>query len=156
MAKFVFSLEGVLRQRQQIEDEKQRALAVRQTQLVDLQNLLRQMQQEIETANNDVRANRLIGTLNMQFLAAHRRFLTGMQRQAVAAMQKLSLAQRAVDEARAELAEAAKGRKAIEKLREKALDRWKAEQNRRELAAADEAGMQLAYEQLARGYEGGE
>jgi flagellar FliJ protein len=154
MAKFVFSLEGVLRQRQQIEDEKQRNLALKQTQLVELQNLLRQMQLEIETANNDVRANRLIGMLNMQFLAAHRRFLAGMQRQAISAMQKLSLAQRAVDEARAELAEAAKGRKAIEKLREKAFERWRAEQDRRELAAADEAGMQLAYEHLAQGYEG--
>jgi flagellar export protein FliJ len=84
----------------------------------------------------------------MQFLAAHRRFLVGMQRQAVGIAQKMALVQRAVDDARAALAEAARQRKVIEKLREKQLQRWRADIERRELAQLDEIGMQLAYQNL--------
>jgi flagellar export protein FliJ len=53
-----------------------------------------------------------------------------------------------VDEARAQLAEAAKQRKIIEKLREQQFERWKADQAKRELAQLDEIGMQLAYQNL--------
>lgn len=155
MAKFFFKLEGVLRQRKHIEQDKQRQLATRQMQLVELQNVLRQMQQNVEATNEDVRKNRLIGKLDMEFIAAHRRFLAGMQRQAMGVAQKIALAQRAVDEARLELAEAAKQRKAIEKLKEKQLERWRADLSRREGAEMDEIGMQLAYQNLSQDSESG-
>lgn len=148
MAKFVFKLEGVLRQRKQIEQEQQRQLALKLKAMVELQQELQQLQSSLETANQDMRQNRLVGRLDMGFLAAHRRFLTGMQRQAIGIVQKLALAQRAVDEARAELAEAAKGRKIIEKLRERQLERWRAEQAAKEQAEMNEIGMQLAYQNL--------
>jgi flagellar FliJ protein len=148
MAKFVFKLQAVLRQRKHVEQDKQRQLAQRQSKLLELQNLLLQMQQTVQNSNEDLRQNRLVGRLDMGFIAAHRRFLTGIQRQAVAMAQKIALAQRAVDDARAELAEAAKQRKIMEKLRERQLDRWRAEQSRRELADLDEVGMQLAYQGL--------
>jgi flagellar FliJ protein len=155
MAKFIFKLEGVLRQRKHIEQEKQRQLAVRQKQLVELHQVLREMQQTVETTNDDLRKNRLIGRLNMEFIAAHRRFLTGMQKQAMGIAQKMAIAQRSVDEARLELAEAAKQRKAIEKLKEKQLERWRAEQSRRESAELDEIGMQLAYQNISQDVESG-
>src|SRR3954453_11150858 len=105
MARFIFKLEGVLRQRKHVEQEKQRELAAKQTHLVELQNTLQGMQQSVAGSNDDVRKNRLVGRLDMAFLAAHRRFLAGMQRQALGVMQRIVLAQRAVDEARAQLAE---------------------------------------------------
>jgi flagellar FliJ protein len=148
MPKFVFKLEGVLRQRKHIEQQKQRELAIKQSQFVELQNTLAQVNETVQKTNEDVRKNHLVGRLNMQFLAAHRRFITGMQRQALGLVQRLALSQRAVDEARGELAEAAKQRKAIEKLREKQLARWREENARRDQAAMDEIGMQLAYQNL--------
>lgn len=148
MPKFVFKLEGVLRQRKHIEQQKQRELAIRQSQFVELQNTLAQVNETVQKTNEDVRKNHLVGRLNMQFLAAHRRFITGMQRQALGLVQRLALSQRAVDEARGELAEAAKQRKAIEKLREKQFARWREENARRDQAAMDEIGMQLAYQNL--------
>jgi flagellar FliJ protein len=148
MAKFVFKLEGVLRQRKHIEQQKQRELAIRQSHFVELQNALAQLNDTVQKTTEDVRKNHLVGRLNMQFLAAHRRFLTGMHRQAMEMMQRLALSQRAVDEARGELAEAAKQRKAIEKLREKQLARWREEIAKRDLAEMDEIGMQLAYQNL--------
>lgn len=153
MAKFTFNLEGVLRQRKHVEQEKQRALAGKLAVVVELQNTLKQMQQTVDTSTQDLRENRLVGRLDMSFLAAHRRFMAAMQRQGMAIAQKIALAQRAADEARAELIEAAKGRKAIEKLREKQFERWRAEQARREQAQLDEIGMQLAYHDLAEGAE---
>src|SRR5262245_54016690 len=148
MAKFEFKLEGVLRQRKHVEQQKQRELALKQRQLVEMQAELQQLQAKVQQANDDVRQNRLVGRLDMQFLAAHRRFLAGIQRQGVAIAQKMALAQRAVDDARAALAEAARQRKVIEKLREKQLQRWRADIERRELAELDEIGMQLAYQNL--------
>jgi flagellar protein FliJ len=154
MARFVFKLEGMLRQREHAEQQAQRELAVKQRALVELQGHLQQLQEAVQTANTDVRQNRLVGRLDMSFLAAHRRFLTGMQRQAMGLVQRMTIAQRSVDDARAALAEAAKQRKVIEKLREKQLERWRAEQSRRELAELDEIGMQLAYQNLTDGSDG--
>jgi len=148
MPKFVFNLEGVQRQRKQIEQDKQRILAEKQKALVEIQNQLRRLQETLDATNSDVRQNHLVGRLNMEFIAAHRRFLAGMQRQGLAIVQRLTLAQRAVDAARLELAEAAKRRKAIDKLREKQFERWKLEQSRKEQAELDEIGMQLAYQHL--------
>ena len=151
MAKFDFKLEGVLRQRKHVEQEKQRILAEKQRAMVEIQQALVRIQEQMQASNEDIRKNHLVGTLNMQFIAAHRRFLTGMQRQTITTMQRLTLAQRAVDDARLELAEAAKHRKAIEKLKEKQFERWRADQARKEQAQTDEIGMQLAYENLSEG-----
>jgi flagellar FliJ protein len=153
MAKFVFKLEGVRRQRKHIEQQKQRELAIRQVHFVELQKTLSRLNETVEKTNADVRKNHLVGRLNMEFLAAHRRFLIGIQRQAMNLMQRLALAQRGLDEARGELAEAAKRRKAIEKLREKRFTRWKEDLAKREQAEMDEIGMQLAYQNLTANAE---
>jgi flagellar FliJ protein len=144
MARFVFKLEGVLRQRLYAERERQRALAVLRQQMTDLQNALRALNGSVQTANDDIRANHLTGKLDMNFLAAHRRYLVAVQRQGMELAQRMALLQRQVDEARQALAEAAMQRKIIEKLREKQLERWKADQSRRETADLDEIAMQLS------------
>lgn len=144
MAKFVFKLEGVLRQRTFVERERQRALAVVRQQMSDLQESLRRLNGSVQATNDDVRANRLTGTLDLNFLAAHRRYLVAVQRQGMELAQRMALVQRQVDEAQQALAEAAMQRKVIEKLREKQLERWKAEQARKEMEALDEVAMQLS------------
>jgi flagellar FliJ protein len=154
MAKFVFRLEGVLKQRRFEERQRQRELALRQAHLSELQLRLKQLNDEVQDANRDMRDNRLTGKIDLAFLAAHRRFLAAMQRGAVEIVQRMALAQKQVDEAMAQLAEAAKARKAIEKLREKQFERWKADQDRRETNELDEVSMQLAYRNLADELEG--
>jgi len=145
MARFVFSLEAVLRQRKHVEEERQRAFAVVQAQMSTMQNELKAMGSEMQRALEDLRQNHLTGKIDLAFLAAHRRFTAAMQRKAVTLTQRIALFQRQVDEARAALAEAAKNRKAIEKLREKQFEQWRADLHRKELAELDEIGMQLAY-----------
>jgi flagellar export protein FliJ len=51
-----------------------------------------------------------------------------------------------VDSARVSLAEAAKQRKILEKLRETQEQRWREELSRKETIAADEVAMQLTHD----------
>lgn len=154
MARFVFRLESVLRQRRWDEQQLQRDLALRQAHLSELQRRLQHLNQQVQTANQDMRDNRLTGRLDLGFLTAHRRFLAAMQRGAIEIMRRMTIATRQVSEAQAAVAEAAKRRKTLEKLREKKFARWRAEQSRREVMRLDEVGMQLAYQDLGRNLEG--
>lgn len=144
MAKFRFRLQAVLRHRLQIEEERQRALATVQQQLTTLTNELKAMDEQVEQANQDLRTNHLVGPVNVGYLTAHRRFIVGVRRQAMLLVQRMALVQKQVDDARLALAEAAKQRKIIEKLREKQLERWRQEAARKEGDALDEIGMQIS------------
>jgi flagellar FliJ protein len=154
MAKFVFKLEGVLRQRKHVEQEKMRALATALKHQSDCELELQKLNDTVQQTNDDVRRNHLTGVLDMDFLTAHRRFMNAMQRQSIGMQQKIAQAKQRVNEARAVLAEAAKQRKVMEKLREKHYDRWRAELAAKEFRELDEIGVQLAVDALAS--EGGE
>jgi flagellar FliJ protein len=146
MPKFVFQLEGVLRHRKMLEEQRQRELGVAQAEMAAMQAELRSMDEATQGVSGDVRDNRLTGTLDMAFLAAHRRYVLAMQRKALALAQRMAAQQQVVDAARRQLAEAAKQRKIIEKLRERQQERWRGEQSRKESAELDEINMQLAIE----------
>ena len=145
MARFIFKLDGVLRHRERIEQEHQRALAVVTAELVRLQADLRTITDEVNRNAADVRENHLVGKLNMSYLAAHRRYMLGMQRKVQQSAQALGAQQQAVESARAQLAEATKQKKILEKLRERYHERWKAEQVRLEAGAFDELATQMSY-----------
>ncbi len=144
MPRFVFKLQGVLRHREHLEREKQRALAAIEAQRAAIELELRRANDTVAATTEDVRKSHLTGVLDMNFLAAHRRFLFAMQRKSLEIVRKLSLVQRQVDEARNALAQAAMQRKVMEKLREKHLQRWKDEEHRKEMIEQDEVAMQLA------------
>ena len=146
MPKFVFQLDAVLRHRKMIEEQRQRELGAVQTVMAAMEAELRSIDEAAKGVSDDVRSNRLTGTLDMTFLAAHRRYLLAMQRKAVALAQRMAQQQQLVDAARRQLAEAAKQRKIIEKLKERQHERWKSEQSRKELEQLGEVNMQLALE----------
>lgn len=146
MPKFTFSLEGVLRQRVLVEREKQRVVAERQAIVAKLTAELRRMDQQLQSATAEVRQNRLVGRLDLSYLAAHRRYSIAMQRRAMDLARRIASAQVLVEQAQGELVEAARARKAIEKLREKREAEWRADLQRREAAQLDEIGMRIAYE----------
>ena len=145
MAKFVFKLEPLRKQRKREEQDKQRLLAHKVARLVELQNELTKLDQSLKSASEDLRKNHLTGSIDLSFLTAHRRFLGAMQRQGLHVAQQIAAAQMHVDEARKHLAEAAKQRKVIEKLREKQFERWREDLARREQADMDEIGNQIGY-----------
>lgn len=141
MPKFVFQLEAVLRHRKQLEQQRQRALAEVMTQMTRLESELRQLDETIQHSNAELRSTRLTGSLDLSYLTAHRRFMLASQRKALTLMQRMTLVQRQVDEARKQLADAARYRKVIEKLKERHHQRWMMALSRRELSEMDEIGM---------------
>lgn len=153
MARFVFNLEGVLTQRRHHEQERQKALAEAQLELTTAEGALRALDADVQGVASDIRDNHLLGVLDLRFISAHRRYAVGMQRKALELAQGIAKAHRAVNEARARLGEAAKARKALETLRETYHARWKQDQDRKELAQLDEAGMQIAFEQITQAEE---
>jgi flagellar protein FliJ len=145
VAKFVFQFDGVLRQREHVERQRQREHAIVQQEMTRLQAELRQLNEQVQGSTEDLRSNHLMGRLDLGFLAAHRRFMLAMQRKGATLVQQIAAVQKRLDAAQAALAEAAKQRKIMEKLRERSLARWKAEQDRKEMIENDEIAMQIGY-----------
>lgn len=150
MLKFVFQLDGVLRHRRSLEEQRQRELCAAQTEMTQMQAELQSIDEAARGVSTDVRDNRLTGTLDMAFLAAHRRYALAMQRKALDLAQRMAARQQVLDTARRQLAEAAKQRKMIEKLRERQQERWRGEQSRKETAELEEVNLQLAVEPISR------
>ena len=139
MPRFTFKLEGVLQLRERAEQQAQRALAERAGAARRLSEELTALNDDLVASTQELRGGRLVGQIDLAYLAAHRRFTTDVTRAGAALMQRLALAERDVQAARAELAEAAKQRRVLETLRDKHEARWRAEQQRRETVEADEA-----------------
>jgi flagellar FliJ protein len=149
MAQFTFNLEHVLRHRRREEQERQRLLADEQAVMTALEAKLRELDANVQSNLDDLRGNRLTGSLDMRFLAAHRRFVLAVRQEAMGVVQQMARQQLKVDQARRNLAEAAMQRKIIEKLRERAFDRWRADEARKDALRADEVTTQLSYRAMA-------
>src|SRR5688500_16824219 len=104
MPKFVFQLDAVLRHRKMLEEQRMRELGHAQAEMAKLEAELRSMDETTKGVSQDLRDNRLTGTLDMAFLAAHRRYVLAMQRKAFALAQRMAAQQQVVDAARAKLA----------------------------------------------------
>jgi flagellar FliJ protein len=148
MAQFTFKLQAVLRQRELLEQECQRDLALVEADRVAVQTELKRLDDMLRAAVTDLRDNQLRGELNLSFLAAHRRFILATQRQTALWLQKMEAAQKKVDVVRLKLAEAAKQRRIIEKLRERQQAAWAEAINRKETAAMDEIAMQMTSDSM--------
>jgi flagellar FliJ protein len=148
MARFIFKLHAALEQREFIEHQKQIALAETQRKLAEAKAKFDQLEADVRAANDHIRQHQLAGRLDTRLLASHRVYLMGMKNKVIEAARGIAMAQQQVDQARAALAEAAKDRKAIELLRDKQRERWQAEQMAMEQKDLDEAGTQIAYQNL--------
>ena len=153
MARFIFQLDGVLRHRERIEKERQRDLALAEAQMVRLEGELRVMNEQIQQSTAAVRDGHLVGRLDMHYLAAHRRYMLGMQRKVIALAEKMALQQRQVEESRRALTEASKQKKILEKLRERHHQRWAAAIALREAGDLDELSTQLSFRNLTADME---
>jgi flagellar FliJ protein len=154
MAQFKFKLAAVLRHREAIEKEKQRDYALALARQKELEDQLKALDQQMQATNEDVRQNHLVGRLDVSFITAHRRFLLGMRRKAMDLAAALARAQKETEAARVVMAEAAKQRMVLEKLREKQQERWRDEVARKEMMALDEVAMQIAFAQFVAQGEG--
>jgi flagellar export protein FliJ len=149
MPSFNFKLTPVLRHRKVIEREKQRDYALALAKLQDLQDHLKSLNQSMQTSNDDVRQNHLVGRLDLSFITAHRRFLMGIQRKVTEVVSAIAKVQQEVETARLALAHAAKEVKVLEKLYETQHGRWRDEIARKENIAADEVATNMSNDTAA-------
>ena len=148
MARFTFNLQTVLEQRENDEHLCQMELAHAQLAQSQLQDELAKVEADINAANESMRNEHLVGKLNVTVITTHRRYLIAMRAQVIGIAQRLAAARLQVEAKQRKLAEAAKNRKAIEFLRDKQKQRWMIEQDKKELAQADDVAMQIAYHNL--------
>ncbi len=145
MARFVFELEAVLTQRRNAEKACQRVVAEAERERVGLENELRALQQAIETERRDLSERLSPGQAGSPL--AYRAQANASLHLTVLAQRKaieLAGALKRLDAARARLREAATGRKAIERLKERRLEEWRDEQKRLEHNALDELSVMRA------------
>ena len=148
MARFVFGLQTVLDQRETEETLCKKELFEAQLAQKQLLDELADIESQIKTANDTMRSEHLVGTLKPTMISTHRRYLIAMKQQVFSLAEKIAAARTTVEAKQRKLAEATKNKKVIELLRDKQKSRWMAEQDRRELAAADDVAMQIAYNNL--------
>jgi flagellar export protein FliJ len=145
MARFIFKLQGVLRQRKQIEQERLRDLAKTAQQMREVEQLLRSLNMELVSNTQSLRDGHLVGRLDMTYLAAHRRYTIAMQRKGQALVQRLASLQKQTEIQQQALAEAAKRRKAIENLKERRHEQWRTDLSRKEMAEMDDISNQMFF-----------
>lgn len=137
MRKFRFALQPVLAHRERIEEERQQELAVAQHALNDATAELLRLHDDFRTNSNALRdEHKRFDGEQLRLHYAHLEFLDRAitSQEAVVAQRKAALAQ-----ARLRLLEAAKEKKALEKLKERRHDAHVAAENVIEQRESDDA-----------------
>ncbi len=141
--RFSFRLEPLLTSRRRVEQDAQRALAELLRQRHVLEADLRRRQHEITTGKNHLRES-LTGRLDLRAL----RLGTGSTLHVIRKAQQLVLQLAGLEErmetARQQLLAATTSRRAIELLRERRFEAWKAEIDKAETAVLDELAVARA------------
>ena len=155
--KFRFRLQPVLDQRQRLERDHQRRVAEIDRERIAIENRLRSLQSDIDSAKHDLRS-RLVGGGMVVVPEVRAQAGTTLHLEALARRAALELAgaYRRLERARAELLVAATARKAVEVLRERRHAEWMHEIKRAEAAAVDEAATQQFARRAINAEQGGE
>ena len=141
MQPFKFKFQAVLRQREAIEQQKQRALAKLMHQRNGMMNQLREMQETISTSKRHA-ADGLVGSVDLDAIAGIARYSASCALRGNTLVRDIAQVEILVEQARNELIEASKNRKALELLRDRQRQDWELEQRRMEAKQLDEQTTQ--------------
>lgn len=135
MRRFVFSLQKVLDYRRRLEEQAIRDFAEAQRQLEhERATLARLMALRGECLNRSRRTHQLV----VEMLDVEQTYLSALEERIEAQRQRVAEAERVLEERRQALIEAQRGRKMLERLREKHYERWRQEFLRTEQKALDD------------------
>ncbi len=140
MARFVFSLEPVLKARRRSEETLQRDVAGIERERMRLEEILRAHQRSL-VSNKDVLRAGLTGLIEVRDLRLQANSSLQVMRRAQQIVLELAGVYKRLEAARNRLIEAARRRRAIEFVRERRYEQWKAALNKAETAALDELAV---------------
>lgn len=147
MAKFIFQLEAVLKQRLAIERTRQLAVAGVEQERLAAENDLLECQQGIDREKRLMRemlgpapdgSPRSVDLRGVRMQAGSSLAMLGRASRGVF---RLAAVHKKLEAARADLLKAATARKAVETLRERRYEAWLEEQKKKEAAAMDELAV---------------
>jgi len=141
MAKFVFKLATVLKQRQTVEDQLQRELAKLMRHRMIFHNQIRSIQTELSDSKGQLTAG-LIGKVDLVSISQFARFSGQSQLRAQTIVRQLARLENHIVQAQKQLAQAMRQRKALDLLRDKQYQQWKRTQLRREASRLDDLATQ--------------
>lgn len=139
---FVFRFQSLLEHRRRIEDERQRDLAKLLRSRMIFHDRLREMQQTIRDARQDL-SEGLSGQVNLSSVGDFARYTLQTRASGQSIVHQLAELERHIDSAKERLNEAMRERKALELLEERDREAWEAEDRRREAMQMDELAMQM-------------
>lgn len=148
MAKFKFRYETVLRQRKNVEDQRQRELAQHLRGRMILENQLRQMQQTIRDSKQQIGTG-LVGKVDLGGIGRVAQYSAQVRLRGQQIAVELAKRESQIVDARQRLLEATRQRKALELLRDKHHLAWVSEQNRRETVELDDLTNQRYARELS-------
>jgi flagellar FliJ protein len=137
MPRFRFPLEPLLKARRHEERKKQLAVAVLERQRLELEDTLRRQNVFIEAGRRSL-ADRLQGSIDIDALRTHARATIKAMQHANRLVLEIAGVHKRIETARGELVEATRDRRAVELLRERRFDAWKARIEKAEDADTDE------------------
>ncbi len=151
MPRFIFGLQALLDQRNQVERARQLSVAAVERERLTLESGISSLQRQIRSHKDDLRSL-LSGAGDHQLTAGVDtrtvRLQAGASLHAQASAQRLALqlagVYRRLESARADLRRATTDRRAVELLKERRFEQWKREQARRETAELDELATMAA------------
>lgn len=152
MAKFTFKLEPVLKQRQMLEDQKQRELAKLIRHRMIFHNQLRSIQSVLSDSKSQL-TDGLVGEIDMTRVSQFARFSGQSQVRAQTIVRQLAGLESRIAEAQKQLVEAMRQRKALDLLRDKQYQAWKRTQLRREASRLDDLATQAYTRQVVMEFE---
>ena len=140
MARFVFSLEPVLKARRRSEETFQRDVAGIERERMRLEEILRGHQRSL-VSNKDVLRAGLTGLIEVRDLRLQANSSLQIMRRAQQIVLELAGVHTRLEVARTRLIEASRRRRAIEFVRDRRYEQWKAALNKAETAALDELAV---------------
>ena len=141
MQAFHFKYQAVLRQREAMEQNKQRALAKLLHQRNAMFAQLREMQETISASKRQA-ADGLVGAVDLDAIAGIARYSASCALRGNTLAREIAQVEILVEQARNELIEASKNRQALELLRDRQRQEWDLEQRRMEAKRLDEQTTQ--------------
>ena len=145
MKKFSFRLQPVLKLREQQEEQKKRAVGILQNEIAEQQRQALAMAEVVKEQGQILKDHFFRGNVDVNWISYYQGYVSNMQRNIAEKINNVAQVQKKLVKARAELAEAAKQTKIIEKLKEKRKQRYDKQLQRRETFEQDELANNMFY-----------